>query len=82
MSILFNTIFMTLHGRMKKNEFGYAFANSSNFACKILTLENNWEAVLINNPDHQNAKQILNAIILWHKIKNKKMMCYLNKIFA
>ena len=65
---------MVLHDRIKKNEFGYAFANSSSLDCKIWTLANDWEAVLINDPDHQNAKRALNAMILWHKTQNKKMM--------
>ena len=80
MCILFNTIFMTLHDRMKKNEFGYVFANSASLACKIWALVNDWEASLIHNPDHQNAKQVLNAVTLFHKTeKSKKIMCYLNK---
>ena len=55
MCILFNTIFMTLHYRIKKNEFGYAFVNSSILTHKIWALANDWEALLIHNPDHQNA---------------------------
>ena len=35
MCILFDTIFMTLHDRMRKNEFRFAFANSSSLACRI-----------------------------------------------
>ena len=31
---LFNTIFMALHDRIMKNEFGYVFTNSSILACK------------------------------------------------
>ena len=38
------------------------------------TLANDWEAVLISNPDHENAKQALNAMILWHKTQSKKMI--------
>ena len=63
MCILFNTIFMTLHDRMRKNEFVYAFANSSSLACKIWGLENDWEALLTHNPDHRNAKPALNDIM-------------------
>ena len=71
---------MTLHDRMKKNEFGYVFANSASLACKIWALVNDWEASLIHNPDHQNAKQVLNAVTLFHKTeKSKKIMRYLNK---
>ena len=77
--ILFNTIFMTLHDRMKKNESGYAFVDSPSLACKIWVLENDWEALLICNPDHRNAKQVFNAVILWRKTQSKKMMRYLNK---
>ena len=40
--MLFKTIFMTLHDRMKNNEFGCAFANSFSLACKIWALANNW----------------------------------------
>ena len=40
MRILFNTIFMTLHDRMKKNDFGYAITNSPRLACKIWALAN------------------------------------------
>ena len=40
MCIFFNTKFMTLHDGMKKNEFGYAFANSSS---KMWALVNDWE---------------------------------------
>ena len=76
--ILLNTILMTSHDIMKKNEFGYAFANSSSQTCKIWTLKNDWEALLIYNRDHQNAKQVFNAMILWHKTQNKKMIRYLN----
>ena len=70
---------MTLHDRMKKNEFGYAFVNSSSLACKIWALENDWEALLVCNSDHRNSKQVFNAMILWRKTQRKKMMCYLNK---
>ena len=43
---------MTLHDRMKKNEFGYGFANSPSLACKIWALANDREALLIHDPDH------------------------------
>ena len=56
MCILFNTIPMTSDDIMRKNEFGYAFANSSSLTCKIWALKNDWEAFLIHDPDHQNAK--------------------------
>ena len=69
----------TLHGRMKKNEFGYTFVDTPSLACKIWALENDWEALLICNSDHRNAKQGFNAMILWHKTQSKKMMYYLNK---
>ena len=72
-------MFMNLHDRMKKNEFEYAFANSSSLACKIWVLANDWEALLIHGPDHGNVKQVFNAMILWHKAQNKKMIRYLNK---
>ena len=62
---------MTLHDRMRRNEFGYAFANSSDLACKIWALENDWEALLIHDP---NAKLVPNAMILWRKTQNKRMM--------
>ena len=35
-------------------------------------------ALLIHDPDHQNAKQVL-SVLIWHKTQNKKMMHYLNK---
>ena len=41
MCILFKTIFMTSYDKMKKNEFGYTFANSSRFTCKI----ENWQMI-------------------------------------
>ena len=72
-------MFMNLHDITKKNEFGYAVANSSNLACKISALATDWEALIIYDPDHRNAKQVLNAMILWHKTQNKKIMCYRNK---
>ena len=40
MCILFKTIFMNLHDRMKKNGFEYGFANSPTLACKISILPN------------------------------------------
>ena len=40
MCTLLNTIFMTLHDRIKKNEFGYAVADSARLACKIWALAN------------------------------------------
>ena len=49
---------------MKKNGFGYAFVGSPNLASKIWALENVWEALLICNLDHRNAKQVFNAMIL------------------
>ena len=64
---------------MKKNEFGYVFVDSASLASKIWTLENDWEALLICNPDHRTAKQFFNALILWRKTQSKKMMHYLNK---
>ena len=79
MCIVFNAIFITLHDRTKKNEFGYAFANSSSLGSKIWPLANDWKALLIHDPDNRNAKQVLNAMILWHKTQNKKMMRHLNK---
>ena len=42
-------------------------------------MKNDWEPLLIWNPDYRNAKQVFNAIILWHKPRSKKMMRYLNK---
>ena len=56
-------MFMTLHDRMTKNEFVYAFANSSSLACKIWGLKNDWEALLTHNPDYRNAKPALNDIM-------------------
>ena len=79
MCILFNTIFMTLHNRMKKNEFGYAVADSARLATKIWALRNDLEALLICDPYHRNAEQVFNAIILWRETQNKMMMRYLNK---
>ena len=73
MCILLNTIFMAFHDRMKNNEFGYTFANFFSLACKIWALANDWEGLLIPDPDHQNAKQVLNAMILWHKTQNRKI---------
>ena len=67
--ILFNTTFMTLHDRIKKNDFGYAFANSSSIVCKIWALTSDWEGLLVQNPDHRNEKQVLNAMIFWYKRK-------------
>ena len=58
---------MALHDRMKKNEFGYALANSSSLTCKIWALANDWEALPIHDRDHRNAKQVLNGMILWQK---------------
>ena len=49
--MLFNTMFMNLHNRMKKNEFGYAFVDSPSLACKTWALESDWEALLICNLD-------------------------------
>ena len=49
--MLFNTMFMNLHDRMKKNEFGYAFVDSPSLACNTQALESDWEALLICNPD-------------------------------
>ena len=79
MCILSNTIFMTLHNRMKKNEFGYAVADSARLTTKIWALGNDLEALLICDPDHRNAEQVFNAIILWRETQNKMMMRYLNK---
>ena len=45
--MLFNTIFMTLHDRMKNKEFEYAFVGYPSLARKIWALENDWEALLI-----------------------------------
>ena len=42
-------------------------------------MKNDWEPLLIWNPDYRNEKQVFNAIILWHKTRSKKMMRYLNK---
>ena len=77
--ILFNTIFITLQGRMKKNEFGYTFVDSPSLACKIWALENDWEVLLICDPDHRNKRQVFNAMILWRKTQSKKVMRHLNK---
>ena len=63
---------MTLHDRMKKNEFGNAFVDSPSLACKIWTLKNDWEALLICNPDHRNAKQVFNEMILCRKTNTKQ----------
>ena len=70
---------MTLHDRMKNNGFGFTFFDFPSFACKIWALENDWEALLICNPDHRNAKQVFNAMIVLRKTQSKKMMCNLNK---
>ena len=70
---------MTFHDRMKKNELGYAFANSSSLFCKIWALANDWEALLIHDPDHRSKKQVRNAPILWHKTQNKKITRFLKK---
>ena len=48
---------MTPHDKMKKNEFEYTFANSSRFTCKIWALANDWENLLINDPDHRNKSK-------------------------
>ena len=55
---------MTLHGRMKKNEFGYAVTDSCRLVCKIRVLANDWEDLLISDPDHRNAKHVVSAMIL------------------
>ena len=55
---------MTLHGAVKRNEFGHTFIDSSSLAYKIWILENDWEDLFTCNPDHQNAKQVFNAMIL------------------
>ena len=77
--ILFNTIFTTLHDRRKKNEVGDPFVDSPSLACKIWSLENNWEALLICNLEHWNAKQVFNTMTLWYKTQSKKMRHSLNK---
>ena len=76
---LFITTFMILHYRMKKYEFRYAVTDSSRLACKNWALESDWEGSLIPDLDYQNAKQVLNEMMLWCKIQNKKMMRYVNK---
>ena len=70
---------MTLHDRMKKNEFGYAIGNSSILPCKTWALANNWETLLSRNPILRNAKQVLNAVMFWHKTQTKKVVRYLNE---
>ena len=64
---------------MKKNEFRYGFVDSPSLAFKIWAVENDWEALPIRNADHQNTKQVFNAMISWRKTQSKKMMRYLNK---
>ena len=76
--ILFNTIFMTLHDKMKKNKFRYAVADSPSLAFKIWALANDWETLLIRDTDHRNTKQVLSAMIFWRETQNK-MMRYLSK---
>lgn len=66
-----------IHNTVKKSEFGHAFANSPSLTCKTWGLANDWEALLIPDPDHGNANSVFNAI-LWRKTQNKKMMCYLS----
>lgn len=56
MCILFKTISMTLHDGMKKNEFGYAVADSPWLAWKMWALANDLETLLIFDPDHLNTK--------------------------
>ena len=73
-------IFMTLHERMKKNKFGYP---SSNLVWKIWGLANDWEALIIHNPDHQNANKF--SMQWYYDIKYKtRRWCviYTNKSFA
>ena len=59
---------MNLHNRIKENEFKYTVADSQTLACKIWGLANNWEALLIRDHDHQNKKQVINAMMLMIQI--------------
>ena len=77
LGMLFKTICMPLHDRMKKSEFRYAVVDSG--ICKIWALANDWEAFPIYNPDDRNAKQVRNTMRLWRETQNKKMIRYLNK---
>ena len=49
-------------------QFRYAVADSKTLTCKIWRLANNWEALLIRDPDHQNKKQVINAMMLMIQI--------------
>ena len=74
---LFNIIFMILHDRMKKNECGYGFVDSTSLACKIWALESDWETLLICNPDHRNSKQVFkcNDIIAQNTKHKDDVLC-------
>ena len=54
---------MALQDTMKKSEFGYASVDSFSLSCKIWALEKDWKDLIICNPDHKYAKQVLNAMI-------------------
>ena len=57
----------------------HTFVDSPSLVCKIWALENDWEALLIWNPDNRHAKKVFNAMILWCKAQSNKMMRCLNK---
>ena len=78
--ILFNTILMTLHEQEWVGRWVWRCIRwFSQFYLQNTRLANDWDALQIYNPDHQNAKQVFSTMMLWRKTQSKKMMRYLNK---
>ena len=74
---LYNAIYLTFNDSIKLSEQGYAITSSSNLGCKIWSLANEWEALLLRRAGYRNPKQVLMGMTVYRL--SKEIAQYLSR---
>ena len=69
---LYNAIYLSLFDTITLNGEGYAITNSKKLSCKICSLANQWEGLLLKSPDYRNPMQVLLGMAISDYRKAKK----------
>ena len=77
---LYNAIYLSLFDTITLNGEGYAITNSKKLSCKIWSLANQWEGLLLKSPDYRNPMQVLLGMTIYRLSQSKEIIQYLNKM--
>ena len=69
---LYNAIHLSLFDTITLNGEGYAITNSKKLSCKIWSLANQWEGLLLKSPDYRNPMQVLLGMTIYRLSQSKE----------